>query len=146
MRQRVNVARALAIAPTFLLMDEPFSALDAQTRELMQLELLRVWGEAQTGVIFVTHMIEEAVFLADRVLVLGARPGRVRREVRVALARPRPLTIKREPEFQRLCDLIWKEIEEDVKTGMLIEEDRDEQTALDDGREPRRDWLRRVRR
>jgi NitT/TauT family transport system ATP-binding protein len=123
MRQRVNVARALAVDPDFLLMDEPFSALDAQTREMMQLELLRVWQTAQKGVVFVTHMIEEAIYLADRVLVLGARPGRIRREVGVDLPRPRPLTIKRQPEFQELCDVIWKEIEAEVRLGMALEQE-----------------------
>jgi NitT/TauT family transport system ATP-binding protein len=104
-------------------MDEPFSALDAQTREMMQLELLRVWQTAQKGVVFVTHMIEEAIYLADRVLVLGARPGRIRRDVGVDLPRPRPLTIKRQPEFQELCDMIWKEIEAEVRLGMALEQE-----------------------
>ncbi len=121
MRQRVNVARALVMDPDFLLMDEPFSALDAQTREMMQVELLGVWDAAAKGVVFVTHMIEEAVYLADRVLVLGARPGRVRREVHVPLPRPRTLDAKHHPDFQELCVLIWKEIEEEVRLGMAFE-------------------------
>jgi NitT/TauT family transport system ATP-binding protein len=123
MRQRVNVARALAVDPDFLLMDEPFSALDTQTREMMQVELLRVWDAARTGVMFVTHMIEEAVYLSDRVLVLGSRPGRVRREVAISSARPRGLAIKRQPEFQGVCDLIWREIEEEVRVGMALEQE-----------------------
>lgn len=122
MRQRVNVARALALDPDFLLMDEPFSALDAQTRELMQSELLKIWNTAQKGVVFVTHQIEEAVYLSDRVIVLGARPGRIRHEITVALPRPRLLSVKRDPLFHELCALIWSEIEDDVKTGMALEE------------------------
>jgi NitT/TauT family transport system ATP-binding protein len=118
MRQRVNVARALAVDPDFLLMDEPFSALDAQTREMMQVELLRVWEAARTGVLFVTHMIEEAVYLSDRVLVLGSRPGRVRREVPISFGRPRELALKRQPSFQEVCDVIWREIEQEVRAGM----------------------------
>ena len=75
MRQRVNLARALALDPQVLIMDEPFSALDAQTREIMQLELLRIWQDGRKTVLFITHQIDEAVFLADRVIVLGRRPG-----------------------------------------------------------------------
>jgi hypothetical protein len=123
MRQRVNVARALAVDPDFLLMDEPFSALDSQTREMMQVELLRVWEAARTGVMFVTHMIEEAVYLSDRVLVLGSRPGRVRREIAVSFARPRALSLKRQPAFQVLCDQIWREIEEEVRAGIALEQE-----------------------
>ena len=77
MRQRVNLARALAIDPQILLMDEPFSALDAQTREIMQTELMRIWEQGRKTVLFVTHQIDEAVFLSDRVLVFARRPGRI---------------------------------------------------------------------
>ena len=80
MRQRVNLARALAVNPHILLMDEPFSALDAQTREIMQTELMRIWEEGRKTVLFVTHQIDEAVFLSDRVLVFGRRPGHIRRD------------------------------------------------------------------
>jgi len=92
MRQRVNLARALAIDPQILLMDEPFSALDAQTREIMQTELMRIWEEGRKTVLFVTHQIDEAVFLSDRVLVLARRPGRIQETVTVdpaASAHPR---------------------------------------------------------
>jgi NitT/TauT family transport system ATP-binding protein len=101
MRQRVNLARALAIDPEILLMDEPFSALDAQTREIMQTELMRIWEEGRKTVLFVTHQIDEAVFLSDRVLVFARRPGRLRESVTIELPRPRPLAIKRTPEFVR---------------------------------------------
>ena len=97
MRQRVNLARALAIDPEILLMDEPFAALDAQTREIMQTELLRIWERGQKTVLFVTHQIDEAVFLSDRVLVFARRPGRVQAEITIPLPRPRTLEIKRTP-------------------------------------------------
>jgi NitT/TauT family transport system ATP-binding protein len=100
MRQRVNLARALAITPAILLMDEPFAALDALTRETMQHELLRITAAAGTTVIFITHQIEEAVFLGDHVAVLTPRPGRVQEIISVDLPRPRPPGIKQTAEFQ----------------------------------------------
>jgi NitT/TauT family transport system ATP-binding protein len=121
MRQRVNLARALAIDPEVLLMDEPFAALDAQTREIMQTELLRIWEEGRKTVLFVTHQIDEAVFLADRVLVFARRPGRVQESVVIALPRPRALAIKRTPEFVAYVDRIWRLIEDDVRTAVLDE-------------------------
>jgi len=121
MRQRVNLARALAIDPDILLMDEPFSALDAQTREIMQTELMRIWEEGRKTVLFVTHQIDEAVFLSDRVLVLGRRPGRIRETVAVALPRPRPLAIKRTAEFVAYVDRIWRLIEDDVRASVIEE-------------------------
>jgi NitT/TauT family transport system ATP-binding protein len=121
MRQRVNLARALAIDPDILLMDEPFAALDAQTREIMQTELLRIWERGQKTVLFVTHQIDEAVFLADRVLVFARRPGRLQEEVKIALPRPRHLAIKRTPEFVALVDRIWRLIEDDVRAAALYE-------------------------
>jgi NitT/TauT family transport system ATP-binding protein len=121
MRQRVNLARALAIDPDILLMDEPFSALDAQTREIMQTELMRIWEEGRKTVLFVTHQIDEAVFLSDRVLVLGRRPGRIRETVPVALPRPRALAIKRAAEFVAYVDRIWRLIEDDVRASVIEE-------------------------
>ena len=99
MQQRANLARALAVDPEILLMDEPFAALDAQTRELMQAELLRIWAEARKTVLFITHQIDEAIYLSDRVLVMSARPGRILADITIDLPRPRELRIKRTPEF-----------------------------------------------
>ena len=121
MRQRVNLARALAIDPDVLLMDEPFSALDAQTREIMQTELLRIWELGRKTVLFITHQIDEAIFLADRVVVLGRRPGRVKEVISVDLPRPRQLAFKRRPEFVAMVDRIWSLIESDVRDSVREE-------------------------
>jgi len=121
MRQRVNLARALAIDPQILLMDEPFSALDAQSREIMQTELLRIWEQGRKTVIFVTHQIDEAVFLSDRVFVFARRPGRLQDSVAIDLPRPRTLAMKRTPEFVGYVDRIWKLIENDVRDSVLHE-------------------------
>src|SRR5712671_5510846 len=121
MRQRVNLARALAIDPDILLMDEPFSALDAQTREIMQTELLRIWEQGRKTVLFVTHQIDEAVFLSDRVLVFARRPGRLQENIEIKLPRPRSLALKRTPEFIAYVDRIWTMIEHDVRTAVLDE-------------------------
>ncbi len=111
MQQRVNLARALACDPAVLLMDEPFAALDAQTREIMQSELLKIWAESRKTVLFITHQISEALYLADRVVVLGARPGRVKAVFDVPFGRPRPLALKRDPRFLELEDPIWRLLE-----------------------------------
>ncbi len=118
MRQRVNVARALAVDPKILLLDEPFAALDAQTREIMQTELLSIWQESKKTVVLITHQIEEAVFLSDRVVVFSARPGTVRQEIKIDLPRPRTLEMKRQPEFVKLVDAIWKLIEDEVRASL----------------------------
>jgi NitT/TauT family transport system ATP-binding protein len=113
MRQRVNLARALATDPSLLLMDEPFGALDAQTRELMQTELLNIWEGHRKTVMFVTHDIQEAIFLADRVVVLTARPARVREIVEVRIPRPRPAQIKRQPQFAQLEGFLWELLQQE---------------------------------
>jgi len=123
MRQRANLARALTIDPDILLMDEPFAALDAQTREIMQAELLRVWRSNRKTVMFVTHQIDEAVYLADRVVVMTSRPGQIKAIIDVDMPRPRDLSIKRTPRFVELVDAIWKMIEEEVKAALRITED-----------------------
>src|SRR4029077_17020256 len=107
-----NLARALVVEPKILLMDEPFAALDAQTREMMQAELLDVWQQTRKTVLFITHQINEAVFLSDRVIVMSARPGRVLADIAVDLPRPRGLDIKRTPDFLGYEDRIWRLIEE----------------------------------
>ena len=107
MQQRVGIARALATQPDILLMDEPFGSLDIQTRDLLQDELLRiVQGEPKT-VIFITHSIEEAIYLADRVIVLTARPARICMDLRVPFARPRREEIKGDPAFVEISREIW---------------------------------------
>jgi NitT/TauT family transport system ATP-binding protein len=123
MRQRVNLARALAIDPEVLLMDEPFSSLDAQTREIMQTELLRIWSEGRKTVLFITHQIDEAVYLSDRVYVFGRRPGRVQDVVPIELPRPRELSVKRDPRFVAYVDHIWKRIELDVRESVMLGEE-----------------------
>jgi len=117
MQQRVNLARALATDPEMLLLDEPFAALDAQTREFMQRELLRIWGETRKTALFVTHDIKEAVYLADRVVVFTRRPGRVKTCVDIDLPRPRELSIKRAARFLEFEDEIWNSIEEEVRAS-----------------------------
>ena len=119
MRQRVNLARALAIDPKLLLMDEPFSALDAQTREIMQTELLRIWEQGRKTVLFVTHQIDEAIFLADQVVVFARHPGRIKEIIDIDLPRPRALPVKRTPAFARYVDHIWSLIEHDVRESAL---------------------------
>jgi NitT/TauT family transport system ATP-binding protein len=121
MRQRVNLARALTARTDVLLLDEPFASLDAQTREIMQAELLRIWRETGKTAVFVTHQIDEAVYLSDRVLVLTVRPGRLKEEIRIDLPRPRELALKRTPEFVKYTDHIWRLIEEEVREAIGLE-------------------------
>jgi NitT/TauT family transport system ATP-binding protein len=122
MQQRVNLARALAVDPELLLMDEPFAALDAQTRELMQAELLRVWNAYRKTVIFITHQIDEAVYLSDRVIVMSARPGRIIADIPIEIPRPRELSVKRSPRFHEHVDHIWELIEGQVKRTMAADQ------------------------
>jgi len=113
MRQRVNLARALVCDPEVLLLDEPFAALDAQTREAMQAELLRIWNLNRITAVFITHQIDEALFLSDRVIVMSARPGRVVDEITVTTPRPRSLAVKQTPEFLELTNRIWGKLHGD---------------------------------
>jgi NitT/TauT family transport system ATP-binding protein len=107
MQQRCGLARALAIEPSVLLMDEPFAAVDAQTREILQFELLRIWETRPTSMIFVTHSIEEAVLMGDRVFVLKGRPSDIQKIVGVDLPRPRTRETLRAARFAELRELVW---------------------------------------
>ena len=115
MKQRVGIARALATNPDVLLMDEPFAALDAQTRDLMQVELLRIWQDARKTVLFVTHQIDEAIYLSDRVLVMTKRPGRSKRIFQIPLPRPRDYEMRTTREFNDLKLEIWNELKDEIK-------------------------------
>jgi NitT/TauT family transport system ATP-binding protein len=132
MRQRVNLVRALACDPQVLLMDEPFSALDAQTRELMQAEVLRLWLATKKTVVFVTHSIEEAVFMADRVLLMSSRPGRIRTEYKIDIPRPRDPGVQRTPEFVEISRLIWEDLRSDMTRAFAAETHADEGTNEQD--------------
>jgi NitT/TauT family transport system ATP-binding protein len=111
MRQRAALGRLLAYQPQLYLMDEPFGALDAMTKMMMGRELLRIWSQDAKSVVFVTHDIEEAVGLSDRVVVMESNPGRIKSEYKVDLPRPRDFRgVRRIPEFRDLCDRIWRDI------------------------------------
>src|SRR5256885_2181960 len=110
----VDLARALLTDPEMLLLDEPFAALDAQTREMMQLELLKIWSQTRKTALFITHDIKEAIYLADRVIVFTRRPGRVKNVVDIKLSRPRDLRVKRDPQFLTYEDEIWESIQEEL--------------------------------
>jgi NitT/TauT family transport system ATP-binding protein len=111
MRQRVAICRALVFEPSLLLMDEPFSALDAITRDEMNLALMKIWEEHHRTAIFVTHSIREAVYLSDRVLVMSQRPGRVIADVKIPFARPRGLEIEESVEFNEICGFLRSKIQ-----------------------------------
>ena len=119
MKQRVSIARALAVDPSLLLMDEPFGALDAQTRHLLQDELLRVWREYRKTVVFVTHSIEEAIYLSDRIVVMTARPGRVKQIVVVPEARPRDMASVEMNQRQREVRAV---LNEEIARAAALEE------------------------
>jgi NitT/TauT family transport system ATP-binding protein len=114
MKQRVGLARALATEPQVLLMDEPFAALDAQTRDLMQTELLQIWERTKKTVLFVTHSIEEAAYLSDRVIVMTARPGRTKDVLKITLPRPRDYEMRLTPEFNEIKLRIWEVLKEEL--------------------------------
>lgn len=118
MKQRVGIARALAVDPSVLLMDEPLSALDAQTRSIMQVELAKIWAATRKTVMYVTHNIQEAVFLADRIAVLSRRPGRVREILEVGFPRPRTEKLLSDPQFVRMSEYIWGLLKEDALAAM----------------------------
>ena len=110
MQQRCGLARALAIEPSVLLMDEPFEAVDAQTREILQFELLRIWERQPTTMVFVTHSIEEAVLMGDRVIVLKGRPSRIDQQIAIDLPRPRSRGTLALPRFAALRELVWSNL------------------------------------
>jgi NitT/TauT family transport system ATP-binding protein len=114
MKQRVGLARALATDPDVLLMDEPFAALDAQTRDLMQVELLRIWNQARKTMLFVTHQIDEAIYLSDRVLVMTKRPGHAKKIFDIGLPRPREYEMRVTPEFNELKLEIWHALKDEI--------------------------------
>ena len=124
MRQRVSIARAFANDPEILLMDEPFSALDAQNKLLLQEELLRIWEEHKKTVVFITHAVDEAVFLGDRIMVMTAQPGKVKMFVPVPLARPRNIMeLQKTPQYGELIAHIWSSLREEVHRARKQEEE-----------------------
>ena len=115
MKQRVGLARALLIGPDIMLMDEPFGSLDAQTRELMQIDLLKLWEKDKKTVVFITHSIEEAVFLSDDIVVMSARPGRIKERISTGLAKPRwKYDVKNTREFTEYRSGIWESLKEEI--------------------------------
>lgn len=118
MKQRVSVARAFANGPEVLLMDEPFGALDEQTRIVMQQELLRLWNEDRRTILFVTHSLDEAIALSDRVVVLTVRPGRIKEIVPIDLPRPRDVTgLRSDPRYGALYQRLWALVQADIESG-----------------------------
>jgi NitT/TauT family transport system ATP-binding protein len=126
MRQRVSIARAFANDPEILLMDEPFSALDAQNKLLLQEELLRIWEDHKKTVVFITHSVDEAVFLGDRIMVMTAQPGKVKTFVKVPLARPRDImALQKSPDYGELIHQIWSSLREEVQRARRQEDERE---------------------
>jgi NitT/TauT family transport system ATP-binding protein len=120
MRQRVALARAFLTNPDILLMDEPFGSLDAQTRIILQEELLNIWRTEQKTVLFVTHDIDEAILLSDRILVLSDRPGRIQQSIKIPLDRPREMVLKDNPKFLELRWHIWTLLEKEVRKDLKL--------------------------
>jgi NitT/TauT family transport system ATP-binding protein len=108
MRQRVGFARALSLGPEIILMDEPFSSVDEQTRELLQEQLLDLWASNRKTILFITHSIDEAVYMADRLVVMGARPGRIIEEIKIDLPRPRSAAVRAAPRFGQIRAHAWE--------------------------------------
>ena len=121
MRQRVALARAFLTNPDILLMDEPFGSLDAQTRIILQEELLKLWRVERNTVIFVTHDIEEAIMLGDRVVVLSDRPGKVHADISINITRPRNSSTKDYPELKEIKSQIWKILEKEVRQDLRLD-------------------------
>lgn len=115
MKQRVAIARSLAYKPEVLLMDEPFAALDAQTREILQGELLRIWEQTRKTIVFITHSLDEAIFLSDRIAVMTRRPGTVKRIIDVPLPRPRAPEVRNSEAFVRLRQQAWDILKDEVQ-------------------------------
>jgi NitT/TauT family transport system ATP-binding protein len=115
MQQRCGLARALAVGPSVLLMDEPFAAVDAQTREILQFELLRIWEQRPTTMVFVTHSIEEAVLMGDRVIVLKGRPSSIAEDIAIDLPRPRSRETLAEPRFAELREQVWASLSSEAR-------------------------------
>ncbi|MEJ7839127.1 MAG: ABC transporter ATP-binding protein [Thermomicrobiales bacterium] len=121
MRQRVTIARALAVEPDILLMDEPFGALDEQTRYLLQEELLRIWSETGRTVVFITHSIDESILLADKIVVMTAQPGTVRDIISVPFPRPRSHSeVRAHHEFGQIFSRVWEQLREEVQFGTQV--------------------------
>ncbi|PWV99473.1 NitT/TauT family transport system ATP-binding protein [Paenibacillus cellulosilyticus] len=120
MKQRVAIARSLAYDPDVLLMDEPFAALDAQTREILQSELLRIWEAKKNTIIFITHSLDEAIYLADRVAVMTARPGKVKELIDIPLERPRAAEIRNSEAFVNLRQRAWEILKDEVDKSQQL--------------------------
>lgn len=122
MKQRVSIARALAVDPELLLMDEPFAALDEQNKSLLQEELLRIWEESRNTVLFITHSIDEALFLGDRVLVMTARPGTLKADIPIPFERPRrAYELKAAPGYGEMSASVWSQLRDEVMTARAAE-------------------------
>lgn len=115
MRQRVSIMRALAYDPAILFMDEPFGALDVQTRDLLEDDILRIWSQSHKTIVFVTHDLSEAIILADRVILMTSRPGTIKNVYRINLPRPRDTEFRLRPEFQTILREIWADLSAEVK-------------------------------
>jgi NitT/TauT family transport system ATP-binding protein len=120
MRQRVALARAFLTNPDILLMDEPFGSLDAQTRIILQEELLNIYRVQQKTILFVTHDIDEAILLSDRVIVLSDRPGKIQQSIQIPIERPRDLEIKNHPKFVEIRSRIWNLLEQEVRKELKL--------------------------